>query len=115
MRLSQREIAEKIGVSAGSFFGYRTGRNRITNKAWAKLEAAERAAGIISESAAVASPAAAYAVRFSDPKEFHPPPDHFVEATEMIGLLRDQLAEKDRQIDRLLSMLQNQTTRPAPP
>ena len=45
-RLSQRELALKLDLSGGSYFGYRTGRIRITNKAWAKLEAAEATAAI---------------------------------------------------------------------
>jgi hypothetical protein len=35
-----------MGISKAMLYGYRSGANRITNKVWLKLEAAERAAGI---------------------------------------------------------------------
>lgn len=44
LRLPLRELAPILGLSAGSFFGYRTGRVSLSAKAWGKLEAAERAA-----------------------------------------------------------------------
>ncbi len=42
LRLSLRELAPKLGLSAGSFFGYRTGRVALSAKAWRKLEEVER-------------------------------------------------------------------------
>lgn len=39
-------VMERLGMGRASFFGYRTGKRPISGKAWAKLEAAERAAGI---------------------------------------------------------------------
>ncbi len=40
------DLPEKIGVSNSMFHAYRSGKYPISAKAWAKLEAAERAAGI---------------------------------------------------------------------
>ena len=42
------------------------------------------------------------------PKESGPSPDQFPDAGKMIDLLRDQIAEKDRQIDRLLAIIERQ-------
>jgi transcriptional regulator with XRE-family HTH domain len=72
LRLSGREIAKKIGVSHGSLCGYRTGRIRITNKAWAKLEAAERAAGVETGAVVRDGPGARYDVRSRDAKDVGP-------------------------------------------
>jgi hypothetical protein len=46
LRMNLTDLARHIDLSDGSFFGYRTGRVTISAKAWRKLEAAERAAGI---------------------------------------------------------------------
>lgn len=40
------DLPELLGISRASLFGYRSGKRNITGKAWSKLEAAERAAGI---------------------------------------------------------------------
>jgi hypothetical protein len=40
------DLPEIIGISRPMLFSYRSGKNRITPKAWHKLEDAERAAGI---------------------------------------------------------------------
>jgi transcriptional regulator with XRE-family HTH domain len=126
LRLSQRDLAEKIGVSAGSYFGYRTGRNRITNKAWAKLEVAERAAGIISETS-ISDPARfENEVRSSDPNQipvqpnenFPPDPPRIMETPppyqsrgpQWESAMLAQLAEKDRQIERLLGIIERQAS-----
>lgn len=39
-------LPDMLGISRASLFGYRSGARPITNKAWRKLEAAERAAGL---------------------------------------------------------------------
>jgi hypothetical protein len=41
-----QDLPDKIGISRASLFSYRTGNRPLTSKAWAKLEAAERAAGL---------------------------------------------------------------------
>jgi hypothetical protein len=46
LRITLREACIYVGLSTGSFFGYRTGRVPITNKAWKKLEEAEIKAGL---------------------------------------------------------------------
>ena len=58
LRLNLTDLARRIDLSDGSFFGYRTGRVALSHKAWRKLEDAERAAGIGVESAAPAAEAA---------------------------------------------------------
>jgi len=45
-RVSLRELAPLMGLSVASLFGYRSGAIPISNKAWRKLEEAEKAAGI---------------------------------------------------------------------
>lgn len=46
LRFTHRELCSHLGLSQGSYFGYRTGRSALSSKAWRKLEAAEKAAGI---------------------------------------------------------------------
>ena len=46
LRFNLTDLARHIDLSDGSFFGYRTGRVALSPKAWRKLEAAEKAAGI---------------------------------------------------------------------
>lgn len=46
LRFTLRELCAHVGLSTGSFFGYRTGRVLVTTKAWKKLEEAEIKAGI---------------------------------------------------------------------
>lgn len=40
------ELPARIGISKDMFYAYRSGRHRISDKAWRKLETAEAAAGI---------------------------------------------------------------------
>ena len=49
MRVNIETLAENLGISRASFWGYRTGNRPISQKAWRKLEDAERAAGIGAE------------------------------------------------------------------
>lgn len=49
LTLKLGELPERIGVSPAMFFAYRTGKNKISDKAWRKLEGAEREAGLIKE------------------------------------------------------------------
>jgi len=44
--LNLSELPSKIGISKAMLYAYRSGKHRITNKVWFKLEQAERAAGI---------------------------------------------------------------------
>lgn len=44
-----QELPPVLGFSRASLFAYRTGKARITTKAWAKLKAAELEAGIDGE------------------------------------------------------------------
>ena len=46
LRLNVEELALKLRISRASFWGYRTGKRAISQKAWRKLEEAERLAGI---------------------------------------------------------------------
>jgi hypothetical protein len=45
MGISLRSLAPKMGISVASLFGYRNGSIPISQKAWKKLEQAERDAG----------------------------------------------------------------------
>ena len=78
-----RDLPVRIGISDRMFYGYRSGSYPISDKAWRKLEAAERAAGLgIPESApppALGEPSA------------EPPPDHGDGAAEMARRIADLL------------------------
>lgn len=47
MNLLLRDLPQVLGFSERMLFGYRSGKYPITNKAWRKLEQAERTAGIV--------------------------------------------------------------------
>jgi hypothetical protein len=46
LQVPLRELPEKIGLSNGTFFAYRSGKSRITKKSWSKLRSAEERAGL---------------------------------------------------------------------
>lgn len=46
LRINLSDLPPKIGVSNSQYHAYRSGKQPISEKAWRKLEAAERAAGI---------------------------------------------------------------------
>ena len=48
LRANLSDLPGKIGISAAMFYAYRTGKYPISLKAWRKLEAAEKAAGLTS-------------------------------------------------------------------
>ncbi len=97
-----RDLAGKIGISQAMLFAYRSGKSEPTLKVLRKLEAAERAAGIGGDVPAAAdSPAESE----TNPKESGPVADQFPDAGKMMDLLRDEIAEKNRQIERLLGLL----------
>jgi hypothetical protein len=52
LHLNLSELPEKMGLSSSMFHAYRSGKYPISPKAWRKVEAAERAAGIGSAAAA---------------------------------------------------------------
>jgi len=45
MGMNLSDIPDAIGISKAMLYAYRNGKNRITQKVWAKLEAAEQAYG----------------------------------------------------------------------
>lgn len=49
LKVSLRELAPIMELSVASLFGYRSGAIRLSVKAWRKLEAAEKAAGIAAD------------------------------------------------------------------
>jgi hypothetical protein len=130
LNLTLKQLAEKTGLSTGSFFGYRKGRVRITNKAWAKLKAAELdAEKKIGEDGKPSESGENKPFR-QDVRMVNPPSEKRTAAVvesstglNLMGVLRElveekerqivdlrgQLAEKDRQIDRLLGLLDRQT------
>jgi hypothetical protein len=71
------ELATRLDMGRASFFSYRTGKRPISGKAWAKLEAAETAAGIIPE---------------GESPDTHPPPARVTEAPVPPGYCRPDLA-----------------------
>lgn len=46
LRVTQEELAERIGVSRAMHFGYRSGKYPVSRKVWRKLEESETQAGI---------------------------------------------------------------------
>ena len=42
MGLNIDDLADVLGISRASLYGYRKGQRKVSNKAWAKLESAER-------------------------------------------------------------------------
>lgn len=52
MRQNVDDLADVLGVSRASLYGYRKGQRKISSKAWLKLEDAERRAGVTAASAA---------------------------------------------------------------
>lgn len=49
------DLADVLGVSRASLYGYRKGQRKVTPKAWLKLEEAERRAGVTEASRALSS------------------------------------------------------------
>ena len=49
LRLNKTELAQQLGIERTHFSALRNGKSPLTLKSWAKLEAAERKAGIILE------------------------------------------------------------------
>lgn len=50
LKVQLGELPDRIGVSPRMFYGYRSGKYDVSDKAWRKLDQAERAAGIAPES-----------------------------------------------------------------
>lgn len=117
-----RDLAGKIGISQAMLFAYRSGKSEPTLKAFKKLEAAELAAGLGEKKPGdVVRPAE----REGKAKEF---PGGETDETDgmndeanggmvvrdggsgydvsVLRVLREQLEAKDRQIARLLGMLE---------
>lgn len=46
MRRNVDDLADVLGISRASLYGYRKGQRKVSAKAWLKLEEAEREAGI---------------------------------------------------------------------
>lgn len=59
------DLPDLIGISKAMFYAYRKGASRISGKVWARLEEAERAAGIGGEAGGtvVSGPPAEYKAR----------------------------------------------------
>lgn len=60
------DLPEKTGISERMLFGYRSGVYPISGKAWAKLAAAERAAGIAPAETPTAAPERAHTAARDD-------------------------------------------------
>lgn len=92
-------------ISRSLFYAIRDGSREPTGKLFAKLEAAERAAGIVpapvraAESEAKANDVGAAADHFPDSGKL-------MGNGELVAILRGEIAEKNRQIERLLGLLE---------
>jgi hypothetical protein len=53
MGIILEELPEMMGISRASFFGYRSGKRPVTNKAWLKLASIERVAESQKESTSI--------------------------------------------------------------
>lgn len=72
LRISLRETAARIGISQAMLFAYRTGKSPVSGKAWRKLEAAERAAGLRTpgdQASVIIEAAEKYAGKETDPEK----------------------------------------------
>ncbi len=99
-----QDLPESLGVSRASLFAYRAGKRPITSKAWRKLEAAERAAGIPAEPPTAGGHSATPApTPGRDPASPSPPPDQVLHSLARLtarldaieALLHDLLARLD--------------------
>ena len=102
MRLS--DLPQLMGISSSMFHAYRSGKYPISGKAWRKLEAAERTAGITAEPPTAGGHSATPApTPGRAPAAPPPPPDqvlhslaHLVARLDAIeALLQDLLARLD--------------------
>lgn len=86
-------------------FGYRSWKYPVTAKALRKLEAAERAAGIVFGAADDQAPSVRPAEPVTNPKESAASADQFPEAGKMMD---DRMERMERQIERLLAVVSDQ-------
>lgn len=98
LRMTLRETCAFVGLSFGSFFGYRTGRVEISVKAWRKLEEAEIKAGINQVTRdEITSPAEKLVTRDELPdNQLH------VELIAQLAALTAAITEQNKRIDTLL-------------
>lgn len=99
-----RDLPAQLGFSPRMLYGYRSGKYPITAKAWRKLEAAERAAGITAEPPTAGGHSATPApTPGRDPASPPPPPDQALHSLARLtarldaieALLHDLLARLD--------------------
>jgi hypothetical protein len=81
-------------MSTASLFGYRSGKIPLSNKAWGKLESAEKAAGIT-------------------PGREEPPPNLLTreEISPPVPDLTKKVNEMDEKLDRLIAVIADQAER----
>lgn len=95
--VSLRDLAAEIGISQAMLFAYRSGKHEPSLKAWRKLEAAERRAGISPHEARADAAKAA-----DPPKEQSPPPQipfaDLQELNRQLFAMREAQAEALREI-----------------
>jgi hypothetical protein len=95
LRIPLRELGPVMEMSTASLFGYRSGKIPLSNKAWGKLEAAERSAGI---DAVVGDPPSQYRVK----QEERPPPEQDI-ASKVVAI--------EEKLDRLIAVIADQAER----
>ncbi len=92
LRITLRELGPVIGMSTASLFGYRSGKIPLSSKAWGKLEAAEKKAGINSVTHDGVSETD------SRVSEFRQPPE--------TPVTRQELSEMSAKLDRLTGLVE---------
>jgi len=93
-RLHIDDLPDILGFSRASLYAYRAGKRSITRKAWLKLEAAERKAGVcLAEVPPESRQDCAMAESFTHPKEA--PPFSLDQSQEIRAIVREELARLD--------------------
>lgn len=90
-----RDLPPKIGISDRMFYGYRSGSYPISSKAWRKLSAAERAAGLAGGGAPAATPPAAGEAPAEPPLD---PGEISSEVAAQLTRLQEQMASLHSQM-----------------
>lgn len=92
LRVSLRELAPIMELSVASLFGYRSGAIRLSVKAWRKLEAAEKAAGIAADDEVNSRK-----LRELEHEEKPPEPDRIARLEEQIAKLTEAVQKLTEQ------------------
>lgn len=86
-----KELPSIIGISERMFYGYRSGKYPITEKAWRKLEASEREAGITATATITNNPTPQNDIDSFTPDEHIQSALHAID--EKLEKMQDQIQE----------------------